>query len=289
MATAILKEIFDIEIIRTRDKNILNELDLVYDVGGGKFDHHDVNKEYRNDGIPYAASGLIWKEFGREVINFKEHNIKDKDIDDVVEYIDNYLIKGIDAIDNGVEIHKEEIPIMNISSIISGFNPLWNSNKSEDVAFGNAVKIASYVLNNTINNRLAILKGRDIVVKAYNKRITPEILVLDKYCPWQETLKKIDKKKEVFFVIYPNKNRYTLTTVKEKNRHNRKSLPKSWAGRVGKELEEITGVPDALFCHTGRFIATSKSYEGITKMALLAIEYPVKNNIINKIKSILKR
>jgi len=44
MSTAIVKEIFDVDVIRTRDKEILDTLDLVYDVGGGEYDHHDIEK-----------------------------------------------------------------------------------------------------------------------------------------------------------------------------------------------------------------------------------------------------
>ena len=65
MATAILKQIFDLDIHRTRDLDELEKLDIVYDVGRGEFDHHGVDKVYREDGIPYAASGLIWERFGR--------------------------------------------------------------------------------------------------------------------------------------------------------------------------------------------------------------------------------
>jgi uncharacterized UPF0160 family protein len=38
------------------------------------------------------------------------------------------------------------------------------------------------------------------------------------------------------------------------------------------ELAAVTGVPDAGFCHNGRFIATAKSYEGIRAMAALALQ-----------------
>lgn len=37
---------------------------IVYDIGRGKFDHHQQQKLYRENGIPYAAFGLLWKEFG---------------------------------------------------------------------------------------------------------------------------------------------------------------------------------------------------------------------------------
>ncbi len=42
---------------------------------------------------------------------------------------------------------------------------------------------------------------------------------------------------------------------------NRKDLPEAWAGRADAELAEVTGVPDARFCHAGRFMAVAGSRE----------------------------
>ena len=46
----------------------------------------------------------------------------------------------------------------------------------------------------------------------------------------------------------------------------------SWAGLRDADLAAVTGVPDAGFCHNGRFIAAAKSYEGIYAMALQALK-----------------
>ena len=37
---------------------------IVYDIGRGRFDHHQQDKEIRENGVPYAAFGLLWREFG---------------------------------------------------------------------------------------------------------------------------------------------------------------------------------------------------------------------------------
>ena len=36
-------------------------------------------------------------------------------------------------------------------------------------------------------------------------------------------------------------------------------------------MNEIVGIEDSIFCHTGRFIAGAKSFDSIMKMADLAI------------------
>ena len=52
----------------------------------------------------------------------------------------------------------------------------------------------------------------------------------------------------------------------------RADLPASWAGLRDADLAAVTGVPDAKFCHNGRFIAAAKSYEGIRQLARLALQ-----------------
>jgi uncharacterized UPF0160 family protein len=274
MATAILKEIFEIELTRTRDENILNTLDIVYDVGGGEFDHHDMEKRYREDGIPYAACGLIWERFGKEVVKFRDQDLSEEDIESIYVYVDRVLVKGIDALDNGVNLDEGNVSVMSISSILSGFNPPWYSEKDEDEAFSEAVIFASNILNNTINNKYSAVKSREKVIEAYSNRPMPEIIVMDVYCPWGESIRNIDEKEDVKFVIYPSKENYAMQTIRGRDREDRKKLPKAWAGKRDGALAAITGVEDSVFCHTGRFIATAKSFEGIMELAKLALKEP---------------
>lgn len=271
MATAILKEIYEIDLIRTRDPKILSRLEIVYDVGGGEFDHHGVDKVYRVNGIPFAACGLIWNSFGRDVISIKNQLLDKDEVEMVFAYIDKFLIQGIDALDNGIRTDKEDIYVMDISTIISGFNTPWNSNDSQDVAFHRAVGVAGVVLRNTIEHRLSVLKAREKVVYAYKNRKRPEIIVLEQYCPYGETLIDIDDKGEVLFVVYKDGNNYTAQTVRDEDGEDRKKFPETWAGKRDEELAAATGVEDAVFCHTGRFITVAESFEGIMKLVQLAL------------------
>lgn len=276
MATAILKEIFYVEVIRTRESAVLGEMDLIYDVGDGEFDHHQMEKEYRQNGTPYAACGLIWRKFGREAVEFMEPSLKQEEVDSVFYYVDSSLIQGIDAADNGIRTYEAIVPTVCISSIIAGFNPTWYNNVSENDAFNEAVTFASSVLRNTINQKIATLKARSYVMEAYNNRARPELLVLDRAYQWEHTLYEIDTEGEVLFVIYPRGEEYLLQTIRTNDgkRRNRKSLPQSWAGKRDGELGRIIGIDDAVFCHASRFIAAAKSLESVLKMADLAIREP---------------
>lgn len=276
MATAILQEVFDIELTRTRDPEILQKQDIIYDIGNGEFDHHQLEKEYRENGTPYAACGLIWRKFGRDAIISKHPEITDRDVENVFRYTDSILIEGIDAADNGIRTTENIIPTMCISSIIGGYNPTWDSPASVDEAFRDAVKFAFEILDNVVDQKVATIKARSHVIEAYNSRVRPELVVLDNSYPWERTLKEIDINRDVLFVIYPKEDGYYIQTVREygEGRKDRKSLPKAWAGKREGELSKIIGIEDAVFCHSARFIAKATSMESIMKMAEMAISEP---------------
>ncbi|WP_461206004.1 MYG1 family protein [Clostridium sp. DL1XJH146] len=287
MATAILNEIFEIELTRTRNKEKLNELDIVYDVNGGELDHHNVDKKLRQDEIPYSSCGLVWEKFGRDVIQVKAQNLKEDEIEDIFNYVDRSLVEGIDALDNGVWIDKTEIPLMNISTILSGFNPLWYEDNNENEQFNKAVEFATAILNNKINFKISVLKAKEKVIKAYENREMKQVLIIDTYCPYIDALKEVDKNEEILFVIFKSKTNYLLQAVRGKDGEDIKKLPETWGGKREEELAEVTGVSDAVFCHTGRFIAGAVSLEGTKRLAQIAIYEPIESrkseNIMDKI------
>ena len=41
---------------------------IVYDIGLGVFDHHQADRRVRENGIPYAAFGLLWEAFGARLL-----------------------------------------------------------------------------------------------------------------------------------------------------------------------------------------------------------------------------
>ena len=63
-STALLRIVRpDIQI--TRGFEIPENFDgIVYDIGGGMFDHHFEPRPIRPNGVPYAAFGLLWQLLG---------------------------------------------------------------------------------------------------------------------------------------------------------------------------------------------------------------------------------
>ncbi|GMB00486.1 MYG1 family protein [Pelosinus sp. IPA-1] len=275
MATAILRLLLgDIKVTRTRDENILKEIDLVYDISLGEFDHHQINKEIRENNIPYASCGLIWREFGSRVIQKFNSQLEENDISSIFDYVDKTLVQGIDATDNGIDI-KSEIKVTSISDIIQSFNPTWDSNDSKDEAFEEAVHYATEVLKRIISKQVSVIKARTIVNEAFQNRTIKEIMVLENGCPWLQQLLKIDINNEVLFVISPDDNNtdYKIQTVKKTvdTFEARKDLLESIKGKSSEEINSIVKIDDAIFCHKAGFIASTKSMESALKIAKLSI------------------
>ena len=164
MATVILEKVFG-EISLNRAFRVPEDVDsnvIVYDIGFGDFDHHQQGGNgCRENGVPYAAAGLIWKEFGHAVV------AETPDPEYIWEYIDKNLIQGIDAVDCGV-MPKADYPvsIYGISSVISGFNPTWDSDEKPDDAFMKAVEFARVIFDNIFNGVVSTTKAKNIVEEA---------------------------------------------------------------------------------------------------------------------------
>ena len=275
MATAILSLLLgNIKVTRTRDENILRKLDFIYDISLGEFDHHQLNKEIRKNNIPYAACGLVWREFGPRVIQKFNSEFDENDIISIFDYVDKNLVQGIDAVDNGIDI-KSEIKVTSISDIIQSFNPTWDSTTSKDEAFEKATGYAAEVIKRIITRQVAVIKARIIVNKAFQNRDINEIMVLKTGCPWLEQLLKIDINNQVLFVISPDDDDmdYKILTVKKNvdTFEARKDILETIRGKSSDEINSIIKINDAIFCHKAGFIASTKSIESALKIAKLSI------------------
>ena len=141
---ALMQSIYnDLEIIRTRDEELLKTCDIVSDVGNGKYDHHHVDKIRRENGIPYCGFGLLWRDFGISYINAKFPDLSNlKEQQEVAEKVDTILIQQIDAQDNGVDVMTSQVPIMTLCDIIYTFIPTGAGEDEIEKGFFEAVEFA---------------------------------------------------------------------------------------------------------------------------------------------------
>lgn len=267
---AALKNIFpSFKLIRTRDLELIAKADIVLDVGGkydpdtDRFDHHQRGGAgERENGIPYSSFGLIWQKYGLDICQGDQ---------DVANAVDTGLVSTIDAIDCGhVKGVSEGI---SLSQTIGMFNPTWQEDSHFDTCFNEAVDFASRVLSRFIASANGGISAKAIVAIAIDEAEDPRVIVLEKYTPWKRTVHTLSE--EALYVLYPSQTgqwRIQTVPVELGSFEDRKSLPKPWAGLSDKELQDATGLDDAMFCHNGLFIAGAESFESTMKMATMALE-----------------
>lgn len=252
----------DIEVMRVSEveKAKIRKDAIVYDIGRGKFDHHQENAKVRENGIKYSSLGLLFEEFGKDYL--KQEKIED--IDEVYIGMEKELIEAIDAIDNGVfpEIIAP-YKVKTISDIIKLFNPSFGSNEKEEEQFIKAVEVAKQIWQETLYSVIGKVKAKKIVLEKI-KNEKKDYLELEEYLPYEETLLKTEEGDHLLFVMYPsNRGGYGIKTIKKslEDKTDRMLFPESWAGLENKELEKVSNIKDISFCHSGRFLVTCKTKE----------------------------
>jgi len=265
---AALKSIFPtFKLIRTRDLELIAKADIVVDVGGehdadaGRFDHHQRGGAgERENGIPFSSFGLIWQKYGLEICDGNQK---------VANAVDAGLVSTIDADDCG---YGERADGISLSRTISMYNPTWQEESDFDACFDEAVEYASRILTRFIASAHAGISAKSIVAKAIENAEDPRVIVLEKYTPWKKTVHALSE--EALYMIYPSQTgqwRIQTVPVEPGSFEDRKSLPKQWAGLSNKELKEVSGIDDAMFCHNGLFIAGAESFKSTMKMASIAL------------------
>ena len=252
----------DIEVMRVSEieKAKIRKDAIVYDIGRGKFDHHQEDAKVRENGIKYSSLGLLFEEFGKDYL--KQEKIED--IDEVYVGMEKELIEAIDAIDNGVfpEI-VAPYKVKTISDIIKLFNPSFGSKEKEGEQFIKAVEVAKQIWQETLYSVIGKVKAKKIVLEKI-KNEKKDYLELEEYLPYEETLLKTEEGDHLLFVMYPsNRGGYGIKTIKKslEDKTDRMLFPESWAGLENKELEKVSNIKDISFCHSGRFLVTCKTKE----------------------------
>jgi uncharacterized UPF0160 family protein len=95
--------------------------------------------------------------------------------------------------------------------------------------------------------------------------------------PWSSVVRNEMPKVRFVISYHIAEKRYMINTVPATTDtfEARKDLPEAWAGLRDEQLAAVTGVPDAIFCHNNLFIAAAGSFEGILKMARIALDTKV--------------
>lgn len=265
-----------VKILRSRDMEQLNAADILFDVGRVfdpatcRFDHHQLEyTEARENGIPYSSFGLIWRELGAALCGSAA----------AANRVDVSLVQGVDAMDCGVTISKEILPVklMSISAVLGSFNPGWQdlaTHEALDEAFDQAVDVAKIVLQNAIRDANGFEQAKAVVERGTLLE-DGRLLMLEHGVPWKETVLESPKYNQLLYVIFPDaQKKWHVSCVPDKagGFSNRKSLPAAWAGLDGEELDKVTGIKGCVFCHRARFVGGHTTKEGAIEMVRLALK-----------------
>jgi uncharacterized UPF0160 family protein len=282
------------ELVRTRDQAIIDSADFVIDVGGiwdpalGRFDHHQKGfSGARQSGVPYASAGLVWRDYGARCVAalaaaHTGQQLSDDAAQQIAYAIDADIVQYLDLSDVGAA--KNAPGGYGLSAVVSGYNPNWLD--EERLGYGEAAdayrltqfRRAMDFLTDVMANAVKYRVGATLALEQVRRAEVLEggrlLYLRNSALPWSSVVRK--EMPKILFVISHNlgEQRYMLHTVPATadTFEARADLPASWAGLRDADLAAVTGVPDAGFCHNGRFIAAAKSYEGIYAMALQALK-----------------
>ena len=228
---------------------------IVFDIGRGQYDHHQKDSRIRENGIPYAAFGLLWETLGKEILG-----------EELAKTFDEDFVQPLDNNDNTGE--KNEL-----ASLIGNFNPGWDSRENQDEAFFQAVSVAGMILENKFEryrgNERADRRAEEIL-KANKEAEESRILILPEFIPCQRRLSETD----IAFVVFPsNRGGYCIQPQKKEYSLNYKcSFPLEWLGKEKEELAAVTGLESAGFCHKGGFLMTTGTLEDAEKACRISLE-----------------
>jgi uncharacterized UPF0160 family protein len=282
------------DLVRTRDQAIIDSADFVIDVGGiwdpstGRFDHHQKGfSGARQSGVPYASAGLVWRDYGARCVAalaaaHAGQQLSEDAAQQIAYAIDADIVQYLDLSDVGAA--KNAPGGYGLSAVVSGYNPNWldeerlGYGEAADAwrlnQFRRAMDFLTDVMANAVKYRVGATLALEQVRRAEVLEDGRLLYLRNSALPWSSVVRK--EMPKVLFVISHNLNeqRYMLHTVPATadTFEARADLPASWAGLRDADLAAVTGVPDAGFCHNGRFIAAAKSYEGVYAMALQALK-----------------
>lgn len=245
-------------IVRTRNYEILDTCEYVCDVGGiydpakKRFDHHQT--EYRGD---LSSAGMV-------LLYLKDQKIITESI---YSYLNRALIIGVDAHDNGKVT--SEIGHCSFSGVISNYVPVRHDAPASEMlsAFHEAVAFTHGHLKRLIEKYYYIAVCKKEVEKAMAEG--KHCLYFEASMPWLDSFFQLGGENHpALFLIMPAGEHWKLRTIPPnlKDRMNvRMPLPENWAGLLEKDLEKVSGIPGAIFCHKGRFISIWETKEAAEK------------------------
>lgn len=268
VAICLIELIFDVkaEVVRSRDPEVLNACDLVFDVLEGTFDHH----RSRCDNISCAASRVL-----RALHNTEE--VRSSFGQFVWKKLAN-LINAVAYQDNGGAVFERLGYIQTLArrARITG---------EEDKYFMEALDKAEDDIRTMMENWVDESPAYDAALEVIKERPHANVLVFGTDCLATDPKKIMwDEAHPALYWISPaspEKSKWNLMCCAvpregEEDEYDgfssRFLLPVAWRGVDGEELDKLIGTSSAIFCHKQGFMAAFASLEDAEKAAQEAIK-----------------
>jgi uncharacterized UPF0160 family protein len=239
----------DINITRTREPSQLtkfvNDPDVwVLDVGGEynpdmkNFDHHQATfKKSWSDGTPMSTCGIVWT-YLRENNYLSQHMNSE-----TMDRIEKDIIIKVDKQDNGIEHWTEAF-------FIGLFNRQTDDQKKMHHQFMKALSATEDFYKNFFGYIRQNMKADKNVSKVIKKSEQyAHVVFMDSNN--QQIINRLSEytDKQIVVLPYKGKNTWKIQAITP-NCH----MPKAWRGLSGKQLSDVSGVPNMVFCHKTGFM-----------------------------------
>lgn len=276
---------------------------MEYDHSKRHYDHHqkDFAETYKNRSIKLSASGLIWKHYGKEIVqtlltDFKDFKYKltDHKIEIITDKIYDSIFSFVDAKDNGINQYAEPITQKavymdnsNLGYFVSLFNEAWYEDLTPEQTlerFKQAMVIVGEYFMKIFIKSVYSIQAQKIVNDAYKERFKyrsdGRVLVLkDSRIPVNIFKLNLKTNPKILYIVGYNKdrNQYSALAVNETGESYKTILPfpKEWRGLSEEKLVEVSEIPNSTFVHSSGFLACNKTLKGI----LLMVDKSIKMNI----------
>ncbi len=264
------------KVVRSREESDFKRGDFVFDVGGiynedkNRFDHHQKGGAgERANGVGYASFGLVWKKFGSGLSGGQI----------IADEIDKYLVQPIDAHDNGMDVYKrvhEYLDPVTFQDIAGIYHPTEGAEPEEfDKNFLELVRFAKKILTKSIAQAKEQQRVNVYMKERYDGISNKAVIIVDISVGRHAVTVGALNLPECIYIVYPSRRgEWHVTSARDSmsSTKNRKPLPAAWGGRRDEELQKISGVQDATFCHNMLFLAGAESREGAIALAKAALK-----------------
>jgi len=277
----------NIEVFRSRSLDVITDIvekgGYALDVGGvyepvkGQYDHHQRGGAgNRDNGVPYATAGLVWKHHAEEAVGHIAYclgvDLTAGQMAAIIARVDDELIAVVDSIDTGHSRERIDNPL---NMVVNAMKPSWLSSASGAAlraAFDAAYVAAYHYLGGVIENAIGDAIAEAEVTAALEK-VEGDVLVLSRFMPWQKVLKDNPAAHPINWVVFQSlEGNWNISAVPMPGtfRDSKRLLPEAWRGLKPDELLAVSGIDDIVFCHPAGFIGGAKSQEGAIAMAKAA-------------------